>query len=117
LSRERGAAGERAARKALRRAGYKILESNVQAPSGEIDIVALEGDLLCLVEVKARAGDAHGAPEEALDASKRRRLRAAASEILRARGLAGRPHRFDLVAVDLDERGRPREVRIRPGVM
>jgi putative endonuclease len=117
VSTERGAAGERAARRALRRAGYRILETNVHAASGEIDIVALDGDVLCLVEVKARCGPTHGTPEEALDSTKRRRLRAAAGEILRARGLRGCRHRFDLVAVDLSPAGEPLAVRILPGVL
>jgi len=117
LSRERGAVAEKAARRALKRAGYRILDTNVHSLSGEIDIVALDGDILCLVEVKARAGRTHGSPEEALDGSKRRRLRAAASEILAARGLSGRPHRFDLVAVDLSATGKPETIRIVPEVM
>jgi len=117
LSRRTGAAAERAARRALKRAGYRILDTNVHSPSGEIDIVALDGDVICLVEVKARSGPSHGSPEEALDATKRRRLRAAASEILTSRGLAGHPHRFDLVAVDLDDRGKPETVRVLPEIM
>jgi putative endonuclease len=115
--RDRGAAGERAAAKALRRAGYKILERNVRTPSGEIDIVAREGDLLCIVEVKARTGRRHGSPEEGLTPTKIRRLRAAAAEMLRSRGLAGHPHRFDLVAVDLSEEGDPIAVRLHRGVL
>ena len=70
-----------------------------------------------VIEVKARCGDSHGSPEEALDATKRRRLRAAASEMLRARGLTGRPCRFDLVAVDLSPDGKPLRVRILPDAM
>jgi putative endonuclease len=89
----------------------------VRAPSGEIDIVALDGDVLCFVEVKARRGDRHGSPEEALDDVKRRRIRDAADEIVRARRLTGRPRRFDLVAVDLSEDGEPVRVRVRPEAM
>ncbi len=117
MSRERGAVAEKAARRALKRAGYRILETNVHSPSGEIDIVALDGDILCLVEVKARSGTSHGSPEEALDGPKRRRLRAAAAEILASRGLSGRPHRFDLVAVDLAADGKPETIRILPEIM
>ena len=117
MSQDRGAAGEKAARRALKRAGYRILETNVLAPSGEIDIVAMDGEVICLVEVKARSAASYETPEQALDAPKRRRLRAAASEILASRGLSDRPHRYDLVAVDLSESGKPTRVRILPGVM
>jgi putative endonuclease len=117
MATDRGRAGERAARRALRAAGYRILDRNVRTPSGEIDVVALDGETLCVIEVKARSGDRHGTPEEALDGPKRRRLRAAARDLLRSRGLAGRAHRFDLVAVDLSPAGEPVRVRIHRDAM
>lgn len=46
--------------------GYKILERNFRSRFGEIDIVALEGDTLIFVEVKARWSLKFGAPEEAV---------------------------------------------------
>ena len=73
--------------------------------------------MIRFVEVKARSGDRFGTPEEAFDREKRRRIRAAAREILEARRLRGAAHAFDLVAVDLDANGSPRSTRIHRDVM
>jgi putative endonuclease len=44
----------------LQRAGWRIVGRNVRLPSGELDIVALDGSTLVFVEVKAgRAGAAY----------------------------------------------------------
>ncbi len=90
---------ERAAEKALRDAGYEILARNFVTRSGEIDIVAREGAVLCFVEVKGRTGDRFGAPEDAVTGEKRRRIfRAAQTYLARARGR--RPVcRFDVVSI------------------
>ena len=62
-SSEIGDRGERIAAEFLEREGYRIVVANFTAPigrngrgvqvKGEIDIVALDGDILCFVEVKA----------------------------------------------------------------
>ena len=44
-------------------------------------------------------------------------MRSAARELLRSRGLAGRPHRFDLVTVDLSPAGEPIRVRLHRAAM
>lgn len=38
----------------LRRRGFVVLEQNYKMGSLEVDIIALEGDVLCFIEVKAR---------------------------------------------------------------
>lgn len=116
-ARDRGAWGERAARRALRRAGDRILDRNVATRSGEIDVVTLRDGVIRFVEVKTRTGDAFGTPEEAFDREKRRRVRAAAREILAAKRLEGSPYAFDLVAIDLAEDGSLRSTRIHRDVM
>ncbi|MEJ1087637.1 YraN family protein [Microbacterium sp. Mu-80] len=69
-----GRAGEERAASHLRASGYAILERNWRCAQGEIDIVAAHGEMLCIVEVKARRSDAFGHPFEAIDERKRRRL-------------------------------------------
>ena len=60
-----GPFGEEQARRFLRRRGYRILESNVTTPLGELDIIARKGSTLACVEVKARR---EGGPHDATDA-------------------------------------------------
>lgn len=68
-----GKRGELAAVRFLSRKGYEILETNWTCVAGEADIVALEEDTLCFVEVKTRSNVEKGFPAEAVDAKKRDR--------------------------------------------
>src|SRR4051794_13247196 len=49
-----GRYGEDAAAEYLRRRGYEILARNVRTSFGELDLVALDGETVVFVEVKAR---------------------------------------------------------------
>jgi putative endonuclease len=100
-----GAAGERCAAKFLARRGYRIVARNVRAERVEIDLVAVRGGLCAFVEVKTRRGRARGAPEEAVDARKRKRLVRGAQAWLRARHASHLRARFDVIAVAADGRG------------
>ena len=88
----------------LRRLGYKIVERNVFTHLGEIDVVALEGETLCFVEIKARASTEYGRAVEAVGPRKRRRLARAAALFL-AKNRSKRACRFDVVALDRRDDG------------
>jgi putative endonuclease len=98
--------GERVARAHLEAKGYRVLATKFRTRDGEIDIVA-EGDgVVAFVEVKTRRGDALGAAAEAITPRKARRL----IEVAAAYGV-DRPdlpegRRIDLIAIDLDARGK-----------
>jgi len=95
-----GRRGERAAEKHLRRVGYRIVARNFRAAGAEIDLVAMDGDTLVFVEVKTRRSRDAGAPEEAVDERKQKRMRRAA-EIFATRYRADEVEmRFDIIAVD-----------------
>jgi putative endonuclease len=83
------------------RAGYRVLERNLRTPGGEVDLLALDGETLVVVEVKATAAGRD--PAERVDFAKRRRLHAARAWLACRRGFAGRPFRFDVVAVREEE--------------
>lgn len=100
-----GFAGEAAAAGYLVRNRFRIVETNVRSRLGEIDIVALDGEVVVFVEVKGNRGRFHGAPEEMVTPAKQRRLARLASWYLVRRGWVGRPARFDVVAVDWDDGG------------
>ncbi len=94
-----GAAGEAAAERALVRAGLRVLERRFQTREGEVDIVALDGDVVVFVEVKTRSGGAIAPPAESVTAGKRRRLARAALAWLARRDWLERRCRFDVVEV------------------
>jgi len=106
----RGAAGERAAERELKRRRMLLLERNVRAGGGEIDLVALDRDTLVFIEVKSRSSAAFGEPAEAVDAAKRTRIVRAARAFMKRKGLLDRPRRYDVAAVMLDEKGRPASI-------
>ena len=70
----KGRSGEDAAASYLEEKGIKILEKNFRSRTGEIDIVALDGDTLVFVEVKAWASYGIDALEYAIDAKKRHKI-------------------------------------------
>ncbi len=100
LARRLGRRGERAAARALARLGLRILARNVVTPEGEVDLLALEGRTLVLVEVKTtRCG---AALARRVGAVQKRRVRAAGRWLAAKRGFGRRPWRADLVEVRFD---------------
>ncbi len=103
----RGRGGEWRAALWLRLRGYRILYRRLRTPVGELDLVAVRGGVLAVVEVKRRPDPE--AARAALGPIQRRRIEAAARWLLAVRpDLAGLRLRFDLVAVPA--RGLPRHL-------
>lgn len=96
MSRRLGDEGEERAVAYLRGIGFTIVTRNAHSRHGEIDIVALDEDLLVLVEVKLRRTSI---PEESITPVKAARMRAAARDYLAAIGEPERDFRFDLIAI------------------
>lgn len=105
---ELGRAGEAAAAFHLESGGMTIVARNYRCRIGEIDLVALDGNVLVIVEVKTRAGMGFGRPSEAVTPAKQGRLRRLASAYLAERRPPQRDVRFDVVEVV----GRPGSFRI-----
>lgn len=103
---ELGREGEAAAEAFLRRRGYAILARNVRCRSGEIDLVARDGQVVVFVEVRGRRSRCCGGALESVDRRKRVHLVRAAREFIAARGLGEVEARFDVVGVTWDA-GRP----------
>ena len=99
-----GRRGERAAEKYLRRNGYRIVARNFRAAGAEIDLIAMDGEILVFVEVKTRRSRIAGAPEEAVDERKQTRMRRAAEVFARRYRADEIEMRFDIAAVDASGR-------------
>lgn len=76
---ETGAEGERIARTHLEEAGWRLLEQNWRYGRAEIDLIAMDGDVLVFVEVKTRRSRRHGPPEESVSGKKMKLLARAAA--------------------------------------
>lgn len=93
-----GRYGEDVAARHLAAVGFQLLARNWRCPAGEIDIVARDGDVLVVCEVKTRRSSAYGAPAEAITGRKVAKLRELALLWLRENP-GPRVVRFDVVSV------------------
>ena len=98
----RGRAGEDLAAALLALRGLRVVARNVRLAGVEVDLIAEEGPVQVLVEVRLRSRADYGGAAETLDARKRARLVRAAQAL--AVGGAARV-RLDVVAVDLTPDG------------
>lgn len=94
-----GTQAERAAASFLQARGLRVLARNVRLPHGELDIVALDGDVIVFVEVRSTQSDDVLRPAASVDAAKQRKLSELALAFLQKHRLLGRNARFDIVAV------------------
>ncbi|NEM96544.1 YraN family protein [Pontibacter burrus] len=95
-----GRHGESLAQQYLQEQGYMLLETNYRYKRAEIDIIARKGELLVFAEVKTRASDVFGYPEEAVDARKEKMLLDAAEAYILAIDWQ-QEIRFDIISVTL----------------
>lgn len=95
---EYGETSETAAVRHLKRNGYRIVKRNYRTKAGEIDIIAMDGETIVFVEVKARRTSEYN-PKEAVTRSKQRKISIAALYYLKANRLLNAKARFDVVAI------------------
>jgi putative endonuclease len=96
-----GRIGEDMAHRFLRRRGCTVVARNYRtmSGSGEIDLVAWQGEILVFVEVKTRSTEEFGEPEAAVDSDKQERIRRAAQDYTRRARVHWGQTRFDIVSV------------------
>jgi len=98
---ETGRHGEALAAWWLEDRGLRVVDVNWRCREGEIDVVALDGDEVVVVEVKTRRGTGWGHPLEAVTPTKMARLRRLAGAWLEAHPGTGRRVRIDVVGIVL----------------
>ena len=82
----------------LEEKGYRILERDWKSGHHDLDIVALDGNTLVIVEVKTRRNRLFGDPEEAIDYKKRRSLASAINHYVKLHSCSC-DIRFDIISV------------------
>jgi putative endonuclease len=113
-----GLRGEKLAAEFVEREGFRIVMANFKVPvgrnsrgvavTGEIDLVALEGDTLCFIEVKTRRSADFAGPLSAVDLRKQRQITRTARVYKRQFGVFEMKQRFDVVTVVLENGLDPR---------
>ena len=115
---EIGSRGEILAAEYLEARGYRLILSNFKVPigrnsrgvqvTGEIDIVALDGETLCFVEVKTKTSAAFSDPLASVTKRKQRQITRTARVYRRIFNVSDMPHRFDVVSLVIDNMAAPR---------
>ncbi|MBT0995721.1 YraN family protein [Cellulomonas sp. DKR-3] len=86
--------------------GWQVLDRNWRCREGELDLVALDGRELVVVEVKTRRSTRYGQPAEAVTALKLARVRRLAAHWLASHDVRPASVRVDVIAVLLPGAGR-----------
>ncbi len=112
-----GSFGEDAAARFLEADGYRLVVRNFKVPigrntigaqvTGEIDIIAVDDDTLCFIEVKTRSSEDFAPIIAAVDRRKQRQITRTARVYRMMMHLTHMPIRFDVVTV-LIQSGRPK---------
>lgn len=113
-----GQIGEDFAARFLIRRGLRLVCSNFKVPigrnrrgvavSGEIDLIALDEDSLCFIEVKTRSSEEFAAPLAAVDLRKQRQITRTARIYRKIFALQNMKFRFDVVSIVLKKENSPK---------
>ncbi len=105
--RSMGTEGESLAARFLSAKGLTVIARQYRTRLGEIDLIVLAGMRVRFVEVKTRAGQMFGQPEEAVTAAKLRKIAAVGEQFLASRGWQHYDRQIDVVAVRTEAPGAP----------
>ena len=113
-----GRIGEDLAAQYLIRRGSRLVCSNFKVPigrnrrgaavSGEIDLIALDREVLCFIEVKTRSSDEFAAPLAAVDLRKQRQITRTARIYRKIFNLQNIKFRYDVVSIVLNDKKSPK---------
>lgn len=98
MSRSVGTWGEAQVANYLRRKKFRLVAHSYHCRFGEIDLIAMDGNTLCFIEVKTRSNLAVGLPRDYVTPTKRERIRKTALFYLSEKELDC-PVRFDVAEV------------------
>ncbi len=95
---EKGNKGEELAQNYLLKNGYQVLDKNWHFKHLEIDLVAFSNNSLIIVEVKLRAGDTYGRPEDFVSLKKQKNTIKAANAYITEKNIDFET-RFDIISI------------------
>jgi putative endonuclease len=96
---ETGKLGEKLAEEFLKKNGFKILDKNWRESHGELDIVALDGTTLVIIEVKYRSNENFTDIQHAISWQKAKSLKKYAQKYLYKSDVYFEEIRFDFIGV------------------
>ena len=106
VNQRKGLRFEKEAGKYLERQGLELLQSNYRCRFGEIDLITLDRDSICFVEVRFRSSDRFGGASASITPAKQRKIvKAALCYLSQNRALAGWAPRFDALLIQRRQSG------------
>lgn len=113
-----GKFGEKVATDFIKREGFRLIATNFKAPigrnrkgvqvTGEIDLIALEGETLCFIEVKTRTSGDYLSPLTAIDVRKQRQITRTARVYRKTFNLKNIKIRYDAISIVLNGKKAPK---------
>lgn len=101
-----GELSELKAQKYLKSQGLKLVSRNFLCKMGEIDLIAMDRDILVFIEVRFRKNVLYGSGADTITHAKRRKIIRTADYFLqRHRQFANCACRFDIISISLDWKG------------
>lgn len=70
----RGVLAEQHVQALIEERGWQLIDRNFRIRSGEIDLIALDSDVLVFIEVRARTGTAFGLADDTVDERKLQKI-------------------------------------------
>jgi len=108
---ELGLQGEELARLFLEEKGYKVVAQNWRFKHKEIDLIAIDGSFLVIIEVKTRSSGKFGNPEDFISYQKVNFLADAANAYIEK--LSGEFEiRFDVISIIIEDDKEPKMVHV-----
>jgi putative endonuclease len=113
-----GERGERLALEYLLKQNYRVVCANFKTPvgrnrrgavvTGEIDLIAYDGERLCFIEVKTRSSEEFASPLAAVDLRKQRQIIRAARAYRKIFHLRGERVRYDVISIVIEDEAKPK---------
>lgn len=113
-----GELGEKFAADFLKRNGFRLVASNFKAPigrnrkgvqfTGEIDLIALDGETLCFIEVKTRSSEEFASPLSAINIRKQRQITRTAKVYRKIFDIQQTNFRYDAISIILENKKAPK---------
>ena len=100
---DKGIKGEKLAVEHLKEKGYDILQTNWRHGKAEADIIAEKDEMIILAEVKTRATDYFGTPDEAVHKQKQRMMVKAAEAYLEINNI-DKEVRYDVISIVMNDK-------------
>ncbi len=94
-----GKRGEDIAADFITKKGLLIIDRNFRTKIGEIDIVAVDGDVVAFIEVKSRKTDTFGNPSDFVNRYQRKRIINTAQIFMKQKNLIDMQPRFDVCEI------------------